>query len=137
MAQYPELEGKAPTLRNSLDKIQQISEAYHKRITEFANKSGTGGAVMGGLATWELAKSGAAAITGTGSLLDPLKVLTGLLGGKALAQYLSAPVTAKQVATYAAAKQAYDLKPNPVTKLIFQHADKVIRATLTQTLGPM
>jgi hypothetical protein len=137
MAQYPALEGKSPTLKDSLDKIQQVSEAYHKRITEFENKSKSGGAVLGGLAMWELAKSAGAAMTGAGSVLDPLKVLTGLLGGKALARYLSEPVTAKQVATYATAKQAYDLKPNPVTKLIFNNADKMIRATLAQGIGPM
>ena len=99
----------APEQRQALEDIAKVSSRF-KQLNEFANPSGTGGAV---------ALTGMLTTAGYGAVVDPT-VLAGtavsMATGRSLSSYLAKPAAAKAVADYAKAYELAATKPGQITQ---------------------
>lgn len=91
--------------RNALDDIATVSAAIKDKISQFENRSRTGGTVIG-----------AAGLSGL--MIDPITTIASAVGGHVLARYLAQPVTAKALAKVVKTHQQAIEKPSKVTELL-------------------
>lgn len=100
--------------RKALDDIATVSAAIKDKISQFENRSRTGGTVIG-----------AAGLSGL--FIEPMTTIASAIGGHVLARYLAQPVTAKAVASAVKARAQAIEKPSKVSAMI---ADMTMRSLI-------
>jgi hypothetical protein len=119
--------GGKSTLADSLDDIATISSRF-KELEKYANPSGTSRSMMGGLIGAGGFASVKAAIA-TGSMAEPLTMLTTVLGGRMLASYLASPAGASSIAKWSRANLLLNQAPTPARLAAFETASRNLIAT--------
>lgn len=94
-------------LMKTLDDIDKVSRRIVEVNKDFGNPSGTG-------------RSNAFIAAGTAAVKAPLKLATGVLGGRLMATYLSQPAEAKAVADYLKAMELAQRMPSLATNEAFK-----------------
>lgn len=100
--------------RKALDDIATVSNAIKDKVSQFENRSRTGGTVIG-----------AAGLSGL--LIEPMTTIASAIGGNLLARYLAQPVTAKAVAQAVKAQEQAITKPSPAMRML---ADMTLRSLI-------
>lgn len=119
--------GGKSSLANSLDDIATISGRF-KELEKYANPSGTSRSMMGGLIGAGGFASVKAAIA-TGSIAEPLTMLTTVLGGRMLASYLASPSGASSIAKWSRANLLLNQAPTPARLAAFETASRNLIST--------
>jgi len=119
--------GGKSSLADSLDDIATISSRF-KELEKYANPSGTSRSMMGGLIGAGGFASVKAAIA-TGSVAEPLTMLTTVLGGRALASYLASPAGASSIAKWSRANLLLNQAPTPARLAAFETASRNLIST--------
>jgi hypothetical protein len=81
-----------PQLAQALDDISTVSQRF-KTLQQFANPSGTGQTVLGG-------------VIGGGAMVDPVTAATSIMSARIVSEILARPVTAKAMSSWAKAYAA-------------------------------
>jgi hypothetical protein len=119
--------GGKSTLADSLDDIATISSRF-KELEKYANPSGTSRSMMGGLIGAGGFASVKAAIA-TGSMAEPLTMLSTVLGGRMLASYLASPAGASSIAKWSRANLLLNQAPTPARLAAFETASRNLIGT--------
>jgi len=114
-------------LRDALDAQRAMAKAMRQGLAKFGNTSGTTqtGAPLAGM--WAAAKA-----IGKNVVLGPLGVVGTLIGGRALAAFLSRPVTAQMIVRWEKTAAMAQKNPNPVWA---QHLANAARPLLSAAQG--
>jgi hypothetical protein len=119
--------GGKSTLADSLDDIATISSRF-KELEKYANPSGTSRSMMGGLIGAGGFASVKAALA-TGSMVEPLTMLSTVLGGRMLASYLASPAGASSIAKWSRANLLLNQAPTPARLAAFETASRNLIST--------
>ena len=107
-------------LARALEDINMVTTRF-TRLQRFANPSGTAQNIAG------MAQIGGGGGALIGSV-DPLTFVGSVLGTKALATYLSRPYSARAIARWGRAYNAYVAKPSPTTSAAMNAAYRAVMA---------
>lgn len=113
--------GGKSDLAKSLDDINTVVTAIKDKIGKFANTSGTTQTSFG------------AGMIG-GAVMDPVSLIASIVGGKAVAEMLSKPATAKATADFAKAYQAALEKPSESRRLMVNVASRSLASSVGQNV---
>lgn len=109
-------------LSKSLDDIDTVSRRLKELNKDFGNPSGSGRNVGYTAAASSLLKA-------------PLRLVSGVIGGRLMARYLSQPAEAKAVADYMKAMEAAQRLPSPSTNEFFRKRATALARIAANDLG--
>jgi hypothetical protein len=125
--------GNSTPHRAALDDFFAISTRMQDIGRKFGNPSGTGQQVAaGGLGAMAVGALGSAMV---GDAVPAAKLIGGIVGGKAMANFLANPASSASMAKWAQAYEVAVRKPSVATATALDRATKNMAATIGEKAG--
>lgn len=116
------------SVSNAVRAINDLATAYHEKLTEYSNTSRSAGTLMN-------------AATAMALYSHPFATISGIAGGKLLADMVTRPMTAKMVEEFATSAKANARNPTPANARAYRIAatnlGNVMQSSYAPPTGPL